>query len=176
MLPIMITAVTATVLYRAVFRESLYTQPLRRMGVRAGSAVGVAALRRIGLEQLPLKPAVIARPNEPLSDILARMQITSSNDFVVLDDQSNYLGMITALDMRTVILAPESAGILVVGEVMRSDIPPLTMADTLETAWDLFSRYDVHELAVLGGAAPMSRIEGVISRADVMRRYHEELG
>jgi CIC family chloride channel protein len=180
MLPIMIAAVTGTMLYRAVFRESLYTQPLRKMGVRAGSAVGVATLRRIVIDQMPLKPAVIARPNEPLSDILTRMQSTTSTDFVVLDSRERYLGMITAMDLRTVILAPESASILVVGEVMRSDVPPLTKSDTLESAWDLFSRYDINEIAVVGGTgagtAQRPVIEGVISRGDVMRRYHAELG
>ncbi len=177
MLPIMLAAVTATVLYRAVYRESIYTQPLRKMGVRAGSAVGVSALRRIGIDQLVLKPAVVARAGEPLSEILARMQSISSGDFVVLDDQSRYLGVLTSLDLRTVILAPESAHLLLVGEVVRSDVPPLTMGDTLETAWDLFSRYDAStSLRVLGNTGPKPGIEGVISRAEVMRRYHDELG
>jgi CIC family chloride channel protein len=176
MLPIMIAAVTATVLYRAVFRESIYTQPLRRMGVRAGSAVGVAALRRIGVDQLAIRPAVVARPNEPLADILQRMQATNSTDFVVLDDRAQYLGMLTALDLRTVILAPESAHLLLVGEVVRSDVPPLRATDTLEAAWDLFSRYDVHELAVVSGQGQRQTVEGVVSRAEVMRRYHAELG
>jgi CIC family chloride channel protein len=176
MLPIMIAAVTATMLYRAVYRESLYTQPLRRMGIRAGAAVGITALRRIGIEHLPLKPAVVARPNEPLADVLARMQETTSHDFVVLDERDQYLGMLTALDLRTVILAPESANILVVGEVLRSDVPPLQRDATLEAAWELFARYDVHEAAVLDGRTKHPRLQGVITRADLMRRYHEELG
>ena len=78
------------------------------------------------------------------------MQSISSGDFVVLDDQSRYLGVLTSLDLRTVILAAEAAHLLLVGEVVRSDVPPLMMRDTLETAWDLFSRYDVNELAVAG--------------------------
>jgi CIC family chloride channel protein len=176
MLPIMIAAVSSTMLYRAVYREGLYTQPLRKMGVRAGAAVGIATLRRIGIDQLELKPAVIARANEPLSAVVRRMQEIQSQDFVVLDEQDVYLGMLTALDLRTVILAPESAALLVVGEVMRSDVPPLKTTDTLEAAWELFARYDVHEAAVMSGAEPALRMEGVISRAEVMRRYHEELG
>jgi CIC family chloride channel protein len=176
MLPIMIAAVTATVLYRAAFGESLYTQPLRRMGVRAGAAVGITVLRRIVIEQLPLKPAVVVRASEPLADILGRLQDTPAQNFIVLDDRDQYLGMLTSFDLRSVMLAPESAAILLVGEVMRSDIPPLQHGDTLEAAWELFARFDVHEAAVVSGPEKKPRIEGVISRADVMRRYHEELG
>jgi CIC family chloride channel protein len=176
MLPIMIAAVSATMLYRAVYGESLYTQPLRRMGVRAGAAVGITALRRIGVDQLPLKPAVVARPGDPLSDILRRMQESTTQNLVVLDDRERYLGLLTAAEIRTVLLAPEAASILLAGEVMRTDIPPLRLTDTLEAAWELFARHDVQEAAVVSGPADRQLVQGVISRADLMRRYHEELG
>jgi chloride channel protein, CIC family len=176
MLPIMIAAVSATVLYRSVLGESVYVQPLRKMGIRAGSAVGIAALQRIGIDQLPLKPAPIAHTGETLAEILKRMQVTAFNDFVVIDEQARYLGMLTATDLRTVLLAPESAQIVLVGEVVRSDVPPLRASDTLEDALNLISRYDVQELAVIDDDTARAKIRGVIGRADVMKRYHDELG
>jgi CIC family chloride channel protein len=174
MLPAMITAISATMTYRALFRDGIYTLPLRRMGVRAGSAVGVATLRRIGIETLPLHQAVIARPDETLAVIIKRLEVGSATDLVVIDDGGQYLGLLAGTDMRTVILAPESATILLVGEVMRTDIPPLKNNATLEAAWDLFARNDVNEAAVV--STDGGRIEGMIHRADVMRRYHQELG
>ena len=176
MLPIMLAAVTATVLYRAVFRESIYTIPLTKMGLRAGAAVGISALRRIGIDQLPNRPAAIARPGQTLAEIVARSQATNASDYTVLDENDVYLGLLNDEDVRTVMLAPESAPLLLVGEVMRTSVPPLKPTDTLEAAWDLFARYDVNQLAVMGTVGGKSTITGMIARADLMRRYHEELG
>jgi CIC family chloride channel protein len=176
MLPIMLSGVTATVLFRAVMKECLYTIPLTRMGVRAGAAVGIAALRRIGIDQLPHRAAAIARPGQTLSEIVARSQATGDADYVITDEKDEYLGLLNDNDIRAVMLAPESAPLLLVGEVMRTNVPPLKPSDTLEAAWDLFARYDVDQLAIVGTLAGKQTVSGMVARADLMKRYHDELG
>ena len=176
MLPIMLSAVTATVLFRAVMKESIYTIPLTKMGVRTGAAVGISALRRIGIDQLPQRIAAIARPGQTLSEIVARSQVTGDADYVVTDEKDVYLGLLNDSDVRTVMLAPESAPLLLVGEVMRTNIPPLKPSDTLEAAWDLFARYDVDQLAIVGTQNGKQAVAGMVARADLMKRYHDELG
>ncbi|MGN6368473.1 MAG: chloride channel protein [Phycisphaerae bacterium] len=176
MLPIMLSGVTATVLFRAVMKESLYTIPLTKMGVRAGAAVGIAALRRIGIDQLPHRAAALSHPGQTLSEIVARSQATGASDFVVTDEKDEYLGLLNDNDVRTVMLAPESAPLLLVGEVMRTNVPPLKPTDTLEAAWDLFARYDVDQLAIVANQQGKQTVTGMVARADLMKRYHEELG
>jgi CIC family chloride channel protein len=177
MLPIMLSACTATVLYRAVMKESIYTIPLTKMGVRAGAAVGISALRRIGIDQLPHRIAAVAQPGQTLSEIVARSQATGASDYVVADESGAYLGLLNDEDVRAVMLAPESAPLLLVGEVMRTNVPPLKPTDNLEAAWDLFARHDVDQLAIVTSPpAGKPAITGLVDRADLMRRYHEELG
>jgi signal-transduction protein with cAMP-binding, CBS, and nucleotidyltransferase domain len=135
----------------------------------------MGALRRVGVEQVPLHRAPVAKPEETLADIVKRSQASEATDFVVLDRAGNYLGLLTGEDVRVVMLAPESAPLLLVGEVMRSNVPPLKCTDTLEVAWDLFARNEVNQLVVLGGAEG-KRVEGMLARGDLMRRYHEEMG
>ncbi|HVS70336.1 MAG TPA: chloride channel protein [Phycisphaerae bacterium] len=176
MLPIMLAAVTATVVYRLAMKESIYTLPLREIGVRLGAAVGMGALRRIGVDQLPLRRAPVAKPEESLAEIVKRSQASGSTDYVVLDSKGAYLGLLTGEDVRVVMLAPESAPLLLVGEVMRTNVPPLKMTDTLEAAWDLFARHELNQLVVLRGEGKNQQVEGMLARGDLMRRYHEELG
>jgi len=176
MLPIMLSAVTATVLFRAVLKESLYTIPLTKLGVRAGAAVGISALRRIGIDQLPQRSAAIAKPGQTLSEIVARSAATGASDYVVTDEKDEYLGLLNDADVRTVMLAPESAPLLLVGEVMRTNVPPLKPTDTLEAAWDLFARYDVDQLGIVGIVNGRKTVTGMVARADLMKRYHDELG
>jgi CIC family chloride channel protein len=178
MLPIMLSAVTATVLFRAVMKESIYTIPLTKLGIRAGAAVGITALRRIGIDQLPHRIAAIAHPGQTLSEIVTRSQASGASDYVVADHTGAYLGLLNDDDVRTVMLAPESAPLLLVGEVMRTNVPPLKPTDTLEAAWDLFARHDVDQLAIVTTPPLPAKptITGLVARADLMRRYHEELG
>ncbi len=72
MLPIMLTAVTATLMYQLVFGEGLYTLPLRDKGIRVGSAAGISMLRRIGIEHLELSPVNQVRAGELVSELLRR--------------------------------------------------------------------------------------------------------
>ncbi len=178
MLPIMLSAVTATVIQQVFIGESLYTLPLKKLGVKLGSAVGLSALQRISLDQIPLITSTMARPDEPLSVILQRSAEASVSDFVVEDHKGNYLGMLTLDDLKPIMLEPEAAPLLLVGEVLRTDVPPLKITDTIATAVEAFSRHDISHLAVLaapqtGGAPPA--ILGLLSRSDLMRRYYQEI-
>jgi CBS domain-containing protein len=93
--------------------------------------------------------------------------------FVVLEDGS-VVGLITPHEVKTVprerwAEAPVAEAMRPLGEL--STVAPTTsVADSLE----LMARGDVHQLPVVAGG----RLEGVISRGDVMRvlKVREELG
>ncbi len=178
MVPIMLAAVTATVIQQLTVGESLYTLPLKKMGVKLGSAVGISALQRIGVDQLVLAKAPVARPDESLSSILKRSHQEGVEDFVVLDNFGKYLGLLTIDDLKTVLLEPEAAPLLLVGEVMRADVPPLKFHDTLDAALTMFGRFEVSRLAVLDDIAVANKVPGLLgflTRAELMKRYQQEL-
>ncbi len=178
MVPIMLAAVTATVIQQLMVGESLYTLPLKKLGVKLGSAVGISALQRIGVDQLVLGKAPVAQPDEPLSSILARSQMDGVEDFVVMDKTGNYLGLLTLDDLKTVLLEPEAAPLLLVGEVMRADVPPIKFHDTLDAALAMFGRFEVSRLAVLDDVTSAGRtpaLLGFLSRSELMKRYQQEL-
>ena len=178
MVPIMLAAVTATVIQQLMVGESLYTLPLKKLGVKLGSAVGISALQRIGVDQLVLGKAPVAHPDEPLSSILARSQMDGVEDFVVMDKTGNYLGLLTLDDLKTVLLEPEAAPLLLVGEVMRADVPPIKFHDTLDAALAMFGRFEVSRLAVLNDVTPADKtpaLLGFLTRSELMKRYQQEL-
>ena len=178
MVPIMLAAVTATVIQQLLVGESLYTLPLKKLGVNLGSAVGISALQRIGVDQLVLAKAQVARPDDPLSSILARSHLDGVEDFVVMDKIGNYLGLLTLDDLKTVLLEPEAAPLLLVGEVMRADVPPIHFHDTLDAALAMFGRFDISRLAVLDDTNPADKTPGLLgflTRSELMKRYQQEL-
>ncbi len=93
------------------------------------------------------------------------------SDFAVVDDKGKYLGILSMMDLQNVLLQPEAAPLLLVGEVCRSDVPPLLLSDSLETAIDLFARHKVNSLAVLGRQV-QEGLAGILTRGEAMKQYH----
>lgn len=175
MVPMMLAAVVATVVYHLLVGESIYTIPLKSKGVRLGVASGMNALRRITLDQLKLKPASVVYINDPISTVLQRSHDQGMTEFVVMHQKGEYVGMLATEDLYRVLSEPEAAPLLLVGEVFRSTVPPLQKHDTLEAAMELFAKHDINHVAVFDRSGPKPVLAGMLTRAEVMKWYHGEL-
>lgn len=176
MLPAMLAAVTATALQQWLVKDSLYTLPLRLEGVRVGLPVGAAALRRVGVDQLEIDPAKAVTASTLVTELIPPPGESHDIDCVVMADKGNYLGIVTLADLRLVELQPAAAMLLVVGEVVRTDAPPLVLADSAEHALELFSKSDYDFLPVFTESPyTVKTLRGVLSRNVLMKRYHLEL-
>ena len=95
---------------------------------------------------------------------------------MVFDGNGRYLGLVPLEDVHKVMLTPESIPLLLTGDILRSDVAPLTLADTLETAFESFSRYEVDLLPVFSSSpGTKATLQGVLLRTQVLRRYQAEL-
>lgn len=175
MLPGMFTAVIATVLFQFVFKEGIYTIPLREKGIRAGSPAGLSQIRRITLDQTTLIPVVSAKPGDSIPEIMKLIHDNESSDLAVIDERGKYLGLIINSDLQNVLLRPEAAPLLLAGDICRWEIPPLLLTDSLETAIDLFAKYDSNSLVVIPHNHPDAPV-GMLTRAEAMKHYAHAMG
>lgn len=173
-LPIMLAATIATAVSQVIKRSSIYTEKLQRRGIRMGMVADMTLLRGLAVEQLKLAHATFAHENEPLSMLLEKAAGAPTADFVVLDDHEHYRGMVVAEDLRVALLEREAVPLLLVRELARSQIPTVSPGDSLADVFDTFSRHDVSALPVAAPDDPET-VTGLITRAALMRRYHEEL-
>ncbi len=173
-LPVMFAAIVATAVARLIQADSIYTLKLRRRGVRIGTITDLTLLRRITVRDVPWLEPKTAHPQDPLQTLIAMAGQTNAVDFVVVDDEGHYQGMVTGQDIRTALLQPEAVSLLLVGELVRSGVPTVRPDETLDEVLDKFARNEVESLPV---AAPDANgtITGLITRRAAMRRYHEEL-
>jgi len=174
LLPVMLASMIATVAARVWMRDSIYTMKLRQAGVMIGTGRDLTVLRKIPVTSVHLTPL----PDEPVyaSDPLSKLVTLHANhrvpDFAVVDGSGHYLGMVTGADMRTALIDREAIPLLLVAELVREDIPTLELAESLDTVMDKFAQADVSSLCLVSGAGdPM----GLITRADVMKRYYQVL-
>jgi CIC family chloride channel protein len=172
--PAMLVAITATAVARLLHRDSIYTASLRRRGVHVGSAGDLLVLRRISIEEVALEPATVVHAGDPLQRLLDLSVNDNATDFVVVDDKGDYLGLVVGEDIKRALLDREAVPLLLVAEVMRSDLPILRHTDDLASVITQFSAHDVSRLPV---ALPgnKARVIGLVSRAALMRRYQRAL-
>ena len=174
--PIMLAAIVATLVTRMLMRDSVYTAPLRRVGVRIGTALDLSVLRHVPVtsvttETLPPEPVYAS---DPLSKLISLHASRNVPDFPVVDQDGRAIGMVTGRDMRTALIDREAIPLLLVAELMRTDLPTIDPHEHLDTVMEKFARHDVSSLTLLD---PLGRGEptALITRARVMKRYNEVL-
>jgi CIC family chloride channel protein len=172
--PAMLAAVVATGMARLMARDSIYTLSLRMRGVQVGTASDLLLLRRMTVEQVPLDPATVVRSSDPLQRLLDLSINDDATDFVVADNEGHYVGMVLGDDIKRALLEREAVPLLLVAELMRSDLPVIRNNDDLATVINQFSAHDVSRLPV-GLPTNTLRVIGLISRSSLMRRYQKAL-
>jgi chloride channel protein, CIC family len=173
-LPVMLAAVIATGVARRIMPDSIYTISLRDRGVHISGSGEQVLLRRLHVEQVNLEPAVVVQPSDPFQRVLDLMSQMGSSTFIVIDKQGYYVGMITDDDVNTALMQREAVPLLLVSELMRTDVPFVRNTDDLASVLDVFSRHDVDHLPVCLAQSP-GKVIGLISRAGLMRHYQEQL-
>jgi CIC family chloride channel protein len=173
-LPAMLACVVATGVARLIFKDSVYTLALRRRGVKVATGSDLTLLRRLTIEQVELEPVTAVSIDASFQKLLDITAGSGATDFVVLDRDGSYAGMVVADDIKTALLEHEAIPLLLVGEMLRTELPCVKSTDDLATVLETFSQYDVSRLPV-SLANSSRRVIGLISRQALMRRYHAAL-
>ncbi len=174
MVPAMLACVVATAVARLLYPDSIYTLALRMRGIRMSGSGDSTILRRMSVEQVTLEPASVVHGNDPFQKILDLTSATGATNFVVVETDGTYRGMVVSDDIQMALLDREAIPLLVVDEMIRSDLPVVKHTDDLGTVLEAFSRHEVSHLPVTMNSRP-NHVIGLISRTGLMRRYQQVL-
>jgi CBS domain-containing protein len=116
---------------------------------------------------LSRKPETITiAANLVVVDALKIMAEKNIGSVVVVDAEGNYLGILTERDYsRKVVLKGKNSAITPVEEIMSTDLPTVSLKDTVEHCRELMSTQNVRYLPVFVG----SELKGIISMSDVVK-------
>jgi len=171
-LPVMIVATLATVGSQFLHSDSIYTHRLRQMGIRFGAYSDMTLLSRLNVGDVPLAPAVTVHPSDPVQRLLDLAEQYAVTDYAVVDDHGCYTGMVVGEDVKTTLMEREAIPLMIVGEVMRTDLPTATADQSLDVVLDKFSNHEVSSLAVTDES---QKVSGMITRSRLMRRYRQAI-
>lgn len=116
---------------------------------------------------LARKPQTVTIPSHSaVVDALKLMAENNIGSVVVTDAQGNYLGIVTERDYsRKVALKGKNSTTTPVEEIMTTDLPVISLKDTVEHCRQLMSSQNVRYLPVFIG----TELKGIISMSDVVR-------
>ncbi len=173
-LPVMFAAIIATWGARLLCRDSIYTLKLRRRGVRMGTLADLTILKRITADQVQTAKAICVHPDDPLQKLIDLAIENETGDFVVVDEQDVYQGMVVAEDIRTALLQPAAVPLLLVSELVRDGVPTVHATETLDSVLDAFATSNVPSLPLVS-PTDATHVQALITRQAVMTRYQHEL-
>lgn len=175
LLPVMFAAVISTGVARVALRDSIYTHKLRRQGYRVGAAADWTILRRLSVRDVPLERHVSVGREDAGSTLLELAEQTGAEHFVALSPDGGYVGMVRGEDFRTALVAREAIPLLLVDELLRTDLPTVESDETLDSVMEKFAACDAQALAVVRREGGRLRVLGLLTRAGLMGRYQQAL-
>jgi chloride channel protein, CIC family len=170
--PAMLACVVAQGTARVFHADSVYTEDLRRRGLSPEAAADTSILRKYAIDHLPLEPIVPLRATDPFQRAIDLASDTDRSNFVVTDDTGRFKGLVTAEEIRQVLIDEEAIPLLTVGEVMRADIKPMRHTENLASLFDAFIAHDIEALPV-GLDYDPNRTIGIVTRDSLMKHYQK---
>jgi chloride channel protein, CIC family len=172
-LPAMLACIVATACASYFFPDSIYTHGLRSRGVPIRGPGDFNLLRRLTIQDATMDPAPTVRASDPFQKLLDISASTGAVDFVVVDKDEKFVGMIVAGDLQTALVMREAVPLLACVDLVRVDLPAFKQTADLASVLDGFARFDVNRLPVTTDNP--NHVIGLISRAALMRRYQQGL-
>jgi CIC family chloride channel protein len=175
-LPIMIAAGLSSVVARLIDPESIYHKKLTRRGESVARGHEMHRLEHIKVRDVMVRHFPRVQQNDDLNEIIrvARANPTIES-LPVMDDNGRLGGIIRPEDLHRVLDTD------LPGQLVRADDIALKAAisvspeENLLEALSDFGTRDVETLPVEVGTGDSRQLVGLLLRADVMRRYRQEM-
>ena len=171
-LPVMLVAIVSTTCAQFLHHDSIYSDLLRRKGIRFGQLADMTLLRRMTVADVPASDAVCVVESDPAQRLIDLAAQCAVNDFVVSDEKGRCQGMVVGDDVRTTLVQREAVPLMIVGELMRTDLPSVRPGDTLDVVLDMFAKHEVSSLPIVDA---QERVTGMITRSRLLREYQQQL-
>lgn len=170
-LPLMLTAVTASFLAQYLHPESIYTVKLVKRGIRFDQGRDKDIMQGVQVSEVMHKEPLTIYKKQTLAELYRKFQETNLLGFPVLDDNGALWGIVTLQDLEKA-MSQEGVKLRSVKVADLSTVDPLTVCPD-EPIWTAIQKMAPRDLARLPVVSRSSEktLLGLISRSDILRAY-----
>ena len=169
-IPLMLAATLATFLAERVHKESVYTQALKRKGIRIRRTGSVDILDTVEVGTVMDTSPMITHPDDTLGDTDARLRAGRSHGVPVIEDEL-LIGIVTTTDISRADGPPSET---TVRDVMTPRPVTVTPTTPVSRALERMAALGVGRLPVVDDENPR-RLVGFFRREEAVKAYHEAL-
>jgi len=171
-LPLMFACVLSNVMSSALYSESIFTEGLRRKGIkiRKGREVDI-------MTSIPVKAAMVTNVQTVSEDksveiLEAFMKVSRHVGFPVIDSKGKLSGIVTLSDLRNKV-KPGEAG-KKIGEIATREIEVAYPDETLDTALRRLASKQIGRLLIVD-RMDKTKLIGIITRSDIVNAYNKKV-
>lgn len=165
---LMPACVVATLVTRGLGMESVYTEPLRKRGLRVdrdGTRLGEALELTVGdLMRAPVPPV---RNTAPFREVAEHFLNTTYNNLPVVDERQRLLGVVALHDLKEHLNAGPEFGAVIADDLMRPPPPCLTPDQKLSDALPVLLTSELRNVPVVNNRQELKLI-GAVSRVEAL--------
>jgi CIC family chloride channel protein len=172
-LPLMVAAITASLVSRRLHRFSIYTAPLAEKGLDPAWRMEEAILAGLKVRDMVRADADTLAPGEPYARVVDRFLATRRQRLFVVDAEGSLLGEISLHDIKHVLEHPERLLAVVAHDLMVPVAQRLGREERLHRAAEVFAGSDFERLPVVDEAS--GRFAGVLAKRDLLAVYAQEV-
>ncbi|HEX5135524.1 MAG TPA: chloride channel protein [Planctomycetota bacterium] len=170
--PMLVAAISATVVSRAIGVESVYFAPLRRRGIHIPEGIEETALTTTRVRDIMREKAAWIRITATFDMIVGMVQKTRRDAIYVVDGDLRLVGVIRLHDIKAYLAEPE-LGAAVLATDLAIVVPHAFPDQTLAEVLPRFDDPDLDELPVVH---PMDgKLMGVVDRRDLLTALSVEV-
>lgn len=173
-LPLMLVCVVAYLVSRRIGGESLYSENLKRIGVRIQHGADRSVLERVLVAECFNRNPHVVMEDAPLRSILTQLRGSRQTEFPVVSRELELSGMLSYQQISRTLDDGGLMDILIAADLAGPVRETVTPDDSLLHAVSLMGLREVDFVPVVDPAEPR-RLLGLLGRSDVMEAYRSNL-
>ena len=174
MLPLMLTSVTAILVYRSLLSDSIFTLKFTLRGERLEFGRESAILRRYHADDIMDANPITLAHDAPFDQVLKLFLESDDEHFYVVDAGGQLVGRISIHDVKDILHEKSLGQVLIAADLVGSVPVRVHRADTLEDCLLRLGAEDTGDLPVLA-SADRPVLVGVVTRKAIFEVYNREV-
>lgn len=177
-LPLMICTIVADVMSNFLYKESIFTYPLTKEGIKIIKSTEESILNNIKVSDVMLKDNIVTfKRSTPLYEIINGVQKANHLNFPVVDDDNNLIGMLSVDDIKSIMFDESVKPLLVADDICRKrDITYIHPDNSISDAMSKMGLRDLGAIPVVEKTYNNKlRFVGLLRRGDIIMAYNKSL-
>ncbi|MGH7566108.1 MAG: chloride channel protein [Gemmatimonadota bacterium] len=172
-LPLMLTSITAYWTARSIRRTSIYTEELKRRGMRWEGTAQERLLRSLTVKDIMLPDVTLYPADLPLEKVVDVFQNSRALQLYVGDDEGRLLGIVELHEVKRLLGEEQSASFVIAADLI-TEIPVVTPDDSLVEVNEKLWFRDLGQLPVVDDDETRKFL-GIVTRRDVLGAFDREV-